>query len=158
MMVPRALALSVGGLPEDLFMYHEDLSFCLRIRRTRHRLRYLGSVGTIHHCGQSSRRSPTRLGLLEVECKHRFILESDGPAWATAARMVLGMRALLRLGICAVGTVVPASRKAAYPRVFDASLYWLQLRWCIRPGSVRAHMPRLPDTVAEPLRLGAWQA
>jgi GT2 family glycosyltransferase len=111
MMVPRSLALAVGGLPEDLFMYHEDLSFCLRIRRSGHRLRYLGSVRTIHHGGQSSRKSPARLGLLEVECKHRFILEADGPRWAAAARAVLGLRAILRLGIGAIGLLLPASLK-----------------------------------------------
>lgn len=158
MMVPRALALSVGGLPEDLFMYHEDLSFCLRLRRAGYRLRYLGDVRTIHHCGQSSRRSPARLGLLEVECKHRFILEADGPVWATAARAMLGVRALLRLGMCAVGMLLPTAWTRRYPGAFDAGLYWLQLRWCIRRRSVRAYMPSLPESAAEPMRLGAWQS
>jgi GT2 family glycosyltransferase len=158
MMVPRELALSIGGLPEDLFMYHEDLSFCLRIRRAGYRLRYLGGVRTVHHCGQSSRRSPARLGLLEVECKQRFIREADGPAWAGAARVLLGVRALLRLGICAAGTLLPASFRARYPRVFDARLYWLQFRWCIRPASVSAVMPRVPDIAGEPMRMGAWQS
>jgi hypothetical protein len=156
MMAPRELALRVGGLPEDLFMYHEDLSFCLRIRRAGYRIRYLGNVRTIHHCGQSSQRSAARLGLLEVECKQRFIQESDGPAWAGAARVLLGVRALLRLGICAAGALLPTSWKARYPRVFDAQLYWLQLRWCIRPQSVSIHMPRPPESASEPLRMGAW--
>ncbi|HEX6308929.1 MAG TPA: glycosyltransferase family 2 protein [Longimicrobiales bacterium] len=156
MMVPRGLALEIGGLPEDVFMYHEDLSFCLRIRRSGHRLRYLGHVRTIHHTAQSSRKSPARLGLLEAECKHRFVLEADGPRWAAAARAVLGVRALLRLGICAAGVLAPRSFKDRYPRVFDAELYWMQLRWAIRPNWVAAEMPRLPDVVPEPLRLGAW--
>ena len=158
MMVPRSLAQNVGGLPEDLFMYHEDLSFCLRIRRSGRRVRYLGSVGAMHHVGQSSRRSTARLALLDVECKHRVIAEADGPAWAAAARAALGLRAALRIGVGAVGLLLPARWKAAYPRVFDIGLYWLQLRWSVRPAAVTDLMPRAPEIVREPLRMGAWPA
>lgn len=156
MMVPRTLALSIGGLPEELFMYHEDLSFCLRIRRAGYRVRYLGDVRTIHHCGQSSRSSSAPLGLLEVECKHRFVLEADGPAWAAATRALLGVRALLRLAVSAVGTLLPTAWTKRYPRVFNARLYWMQLRWCVRPQSVSAQMPRMPHAAVAPMRLGAW--
>jgi GT2 family glycosyltransferase len=156
MMAPREIALAVGGLPEDFFMYHEDLSFCLRIRRSGYRVRYLGHVRTIHHCGQSSRRSSARLGLLEVECKRRFIEEVDGPRWGVAARAMLGMRALLRLGTSAMGVLLPRKVKERYPRVFDAELYWLQLRWSVWPGRMRGLMPRMPSAPAEPVRLGAW--
>lgn len=158
MMVPRDLARRVGGLPEDLFMYHEDLAFCLRIRRSGRRLRYLGSVRAMHHTGQSARRSNARLALLEVECKHRLIAEADGPRWAAAARAVLGLRALLRIGVGTFGLLLPAKWKEPYPRAFDIGLYWLQLRWSVRPGDVTVHLPRAPETVREPLRMGAWPA
>lgn len=156
MMAPRNLAASVGGLPEDVFMYHEDLSFCLRIRRTGRRLRYLGSVRTVHHSGQSSRRSTARLALLEVQCKHLFVREADGPVWGAAARIALGVRAALRIGIGMVGLLLPERWKEQYPRVFDLELYVLQLRWSLRPASVAIHLPAAPDTISEPLRLGAW--
>jgi GT2 family glycosyltransferase len=158
MMVPRELALRVGGLPEDVFMYHEDLSFCLRILRAGYRLRYLGDVRTVHHWAQSSRKSSARLALLEVECKHRFVSEASGPRWGAAARGVLGLRALMRMGIAAVGTVLPRAWKEPYPRVFDLELHWLQLRWAIDPQSVAAHLPRAPERVREPRQLGAWPA
>jgi GT2 family glycosyltransferase len=158
MMVPSELARRLGGLPEDLFMYHEDLSFCLRILRSGYRLRYRGDVRTVHHWAQSSRKSPARLALLEVECKHRFICESSGPRWGAAARAVLGVRALMRMGIGIVGLLLPRRWKEPYPRVFDLELYWLQLRWSIRPASVAMHLPRAPDTLREPVRLGAWAA
>ena len=156
MMVPRELAMQVGGLPEDLFMYHEDLSFCLRVRRAGRRVRYLGGVHTVHHWAQSSRRSTAPLALLDVECKYRFIQELDGSAWAAAARGVLGLRAALRIGIGAIGLLLPARWKSPYPRVFDTRMYWLQLKWSLRPASVAMHMPRAPDRTHEPLRLGAW--
>ena len=158
MMVPRELAVAVGGLPEDLFMYHEDLSFCLRIQRAGRRVRYLGDVYTVHHWRQSSSRSTAPLALLDVECKHRFITELQGPVWGAAARVVLGIRATTRIGIGAAGMLLPQSFKAKYPRVFDTRTYWLQLRWCLRPASVAVHMPRAPEFISEPLRMGAWLA
>ncbi|MBR9990938.1 MAG: glycosyltransferase family 2 protein [Gemmatimonadetes bacterium] len=158
MMVPRHVAEQVGGLPEDLFMYHEDLSFCLRIQRLGLRVRYLGGVHTVHHWAQSSRRSTARLGLLEVECKHRFIAEADGRAWAAAARALIGLRAVLRMAIGTVGILVPQRWKAPYPRVFDIGLYWLQLKWSLRPASVAVHLPRASALAREPQRMGAWSA
>jgi GT2 family glycosyltransferase len=158
MMVRSELARRLGGLPEDLFMYHEDLSFCLRILRSGYRLRYRGDVRTVHHWAQSSRKSDARLGLLEVECKYRFIREASGDGWGAAARCVLGIRALMRIGIGLVGWFLPRRWKEPYPRVFDVQLYWLQLRWSVRPASVALHLPRMPDDLREPLRLGAWLA
>lgn len=158
MMVRSEIARQLGGLPEDLFMYHEDLSFCLHVQRAGHRLRYRGDVRTIHHRGQSSRRSSARLGLLEVECKHRFICESSGARWGAAARAMLGVRAVLRMGISAAGLLLPRRWTEQYPRVFDLQLYWLQLRWSVRPASVAKLLPRTPDRLREPLRLGAWAA
>jgi GT2 family glycosyltransferase len=156
MMLPRHVALEVGGLPDEVFMYHEDLALCLRVRRTGRRVRYLGEVAAVHHSGQSSKQTSARLALLELESKQRFIQEADGPAWGAAARLVLGARALLRIGIGIAGVVAPARWKARYPRVFDVGRYWLQLRWCLNPRSVAAHVPRAPDTPLEPARLGAW--
>jgi GT2 family glycosyltransferase len=158
MMVPRELANRIGGLPEDLFMYHEDLSFCLRILRAGYRVRYLGDVRTVHHWAQSSSKSSARLSLLEVECKHRFVREASGPRWGAAARVMLGVRAVLRIGIAGVGLVLPRAWKEPYPRVFDLELHWLQLRWALRPASVAVHLPRAPESAGEPLRLGAWPA
>lgn len=141
MMVPRSVALEVGGLPEDVFMYHEDLSFCLRLRKTGRRLLYRADISIVHHGGQSARRSPARLGLLETEAKQRFILESDGPVWAAAARVVFGVRSVIRLGICVAGILVPASVKARYVRVFDWRTHALQLVWSISPMLTRRWLP-----------------
>jgi GT2 family glycosyltransferase len=156
MMMPRHIAVEVGGLPEEVFLYHEDLSFCLRVQRTGRRVRYLGDVRAVHHGGQATRKSSARWGLLEVECKHRFVREADGPMWGAAARAVLGLRALLRIGLGAAGSLLPARWTQRYPRVFDIGLYWLQLRWCVSPESVAGHMPHAPEVSSEPLRLGAW--
>jgi GT2 family glycosyltransferase len=144
MMVRRPLALSLGGLPEEMFMYHEDVAFCLRVRRAGHRIRYLGNVTTTHHSGQSSSRSSARLGLLEAEYKYRFIREADGPLHGALARVVLGVRAVTRVIIGIVGAPAPLSLKRRYPRVFDVRLHALQLAWSVAPWTVRNVMPKAP--------------
>src|SRR5688572_2173816 len=144
MMMPRTVAREVGGLPEEVFMYHEDLALCLRIRRTGRRVRYLGDVGALHHGGQSSRQVSARLGLLELEAKHRFIREADGPAWALVARGIFALRAMLRIGLGMVGVLLPPRWKQRYPRAFAVGQYWLQLRWCLSRASVAGYVPRAP--------------
>jgi O-antigen biosynthesis protein len=134
LMTRRELAVRLGGLPQDVFMYHEDLSFCLRVLRSGHRLRYLADVATVHYCGESSRKSSARFGLLEVESKLRYIEEADGAVWAVAARGVLAVRSLLRLAVCAVTAAAPGRWKRRHPRVFDWRMHVLQLYWCVARG------------------------
>ncbi len=141
-MVRRGLAVELGGLPTEVFMYHEDLSFCLRILKRGYGIRYLGNVTTVHHTKQSSSRSSAPLGLLEAECKYRFVKESGGSA--TLARVALAVRAVTRLGIALPGALAPRGLKKRYPRVFDYRMHFMQLAWSVRPASVRHLMPRPP--------------
>lgn len=148
LMIPRRLAIELNGLPADLFMYHEDLSFCLRIARAGRRLHYLGTPSIVHYGGQSAKRSPARLRLLEAEAKYRFIREVDGPVWGALARPLLALRALIRLGASIVAVPLPRSWKARYPRALDWRSYSLQLLWCVAPRAARQLMPRAPLTVS----------
>jgi GT2 family glycosyltransferase len=142
MLVRRELALQLGGLPEELFMYHEDLSFCLRVRRAGWRIRYRGDLVTVHHWRQSSSRSSAPLALLEGECKLRLIREGQGPGYAAVARVLFAVRSLLRLGIAGAGALLPVGRlRERFPRVFDARRHALQLAWSVAPWTVRRLMP-----------------
>jgi GT2 family glycosyltransferase len=144
LMVRRELAHALGGLPEDLFMYHEDLSFCLRVRRAGWRIRYLGEWSTVHHWRQSSRKSTAALALLEGACKLQLIREAQGSLHAAVGRGVFAVRSLLRLVVAGAGTVLPATSRVRerYPRVFDARRHALQLAWALAPWTVRRLMPR----------------
>lgn len=144
LMVRRELALALGGLPEDLFMYHEDLSFCLRVRRAGWRIRYLGEWSTVHHWRQSSRKSSAALALLEGACKLRLIREAQGPLHAAVGRGVFAVRSLLRLVVAGAGALLPATSRVRtrYPRVFDARRHALQLAWALAPWTVRHLMPQ----------------
>jgi GT2 family glycosyltransferase len=145
MMVRANVALELGGLPEDVFMYHEDLSFCLRVRRAGWRLRYLSDVWTIHVVQQSAQRSRARLDLLEGESKLQLIRELQGPAYAAAARGVFAVRSLLRLIVSLVAYPIPGlAAKARHPRMFHISRHFLQLVWSLFPRWTRPLIPGPP--------------
>ncbi|MGH7504309.1 MAG: glycosyltransferase family 2 protein, partial [Longimicrobiales bacterium] len=144
MMVRREVAQRLGGLPEDLFMYHEDLSFCLRLRRAGWTIRYLGDFTTTHYWRRSSGRSYTPLDLLEGEHKLLLIRESQGSLAAAVGRGVFVVRSMIRLAIAGAGTAVPerAGLRDRYPRVFDARRHALQLAWGVAPKAVHRFFHR----------------
>lgn len=68
---PRAWE-DVGGFSPDIFLYHEDLDLCLRLRRAGWKLWFAPAMRTVHHLGEatgSSERSPF---YLEQMAKTRF--------------------------------------------------------------------------------------
>ena len=146
MLVRREAAIAVGGLPEDLFMYHEDLSFCLRLRAAGWRIRYLGDVTATHYSGQSSSVSPARLHLLEGEMRQRLVGEAQGPVAAAMVRPIYFLRSLLRLGIALPGRVMPGlgGLRRRYPKVFHVRMHVDHLLWSVWPGAVRGVMPGVP--------------
>jgi GT2 family glycosyltransferase len=149
MLVRAAVARAVGGLPDKIFMYHEDLAFCSRVRDTGLLIRYRGDVSTLHRWRGSSRRSPAPLALLEGVYKLQFIRDEQGAAAAAIGRVVFGIRCVLRLGIAGVGALLPIRRlREQYPRVFDVRMHALQLAWTVAPGTVDHLMPGRPDAAA----------
>lgn len=54
----RDLALKLGGLDENFFMYCEDVDFCLRAHREGFKIIYDPGVKVLHHIGGSSRSKP----------------------------------------------------------------------------------------------------
>jgi GT2 family glycosyltransferase len=150
MMVRRELAQRVGGLPEDLFMYHEDLSFCLRVRRLGYRIRYLGEVETVHLAGRTTRKNQLRWYLLEGEVKTRLIREAQGPAAAVLARALFGVRELVRLPVSMVGALIPGFGRVRerFPALFHVERHLLLLAWSMSPRLVR---PLLPAPARRPL-------
>ncbi|HSW31588.1 MAG TPA: glycosyltransferase [Longimicrobiales bacterium] len=140
-MARREAALEVGGLPDELFMYHEDMAFCLRLGRRGRRVRYLGDVATLHHAGASARASSSPLGLLEGEVRVRLIRERSGWAAGVAARALFGVRSLCRVLAALVVRPVPALRRR-YPRVAEVSRHALLLAWTVWPGVVARRLAR----------------
>lgn len=70
-LAPRAWE-DVGGFSPDIFLYHEDLDLCLRLRRAGWKLWFAPAMKVVHHLGEatgSSERSPF---YLEQMAKTRF--------------------------------------------------------------------------------------
>jgi GT2 family glycosyltransferase len=155
MLCRRSVVEQTGGLPDDVFMYHEDLAFCLRVRRAGSRIRYLGQVSTLHRFRGSSRKSSQALALLEGESKLRLIRDAQGPAAAAAGRALFGVRCALRLVGGGLGSLLlgRTSLAARYPRVFDWRTHGLQLVWTLAPWIVEHRVPRPPErgTTSRPL-------
>ena len=149
LMTRRALAVQLGGLPQDLFMYHEDLAYCLRARRAGWRVWYQGDVSTLHHWKQSSKRSPIALDLLLAECRVLLVREAQGRAAEWLARLAWGTGSGFRLLVALLGIFAPASVRSRYPRVFDSRRHLLQMVWVFLPALLTQRIPRAPEGVAQ---------
>ncbi len=141
LMVRRELALEVGGLPEDLLFAHEDLAFCLRIRRLGARIRYLGDVSTLHLTNRTTDRHGLRWYLLEGEARVRLIREAEGRFAGWVAQALFGVRSLVRLAIALVGLLLPPRLRRQYPKVFHVQRHALLLLWSVAPPLVRPLIP-----------------
>jgi len=160
MLCRTELAREIGGLPEDIFLYHEDLSFCLRIRQRGWRIRYLGEVETIHHHGATTSKLDSPLNFLEGEVRVRLIHERSGALAALAARGLMLFRSVMRLGIAGGMRLVPRvgpfraleDLEARRPRAFAFRPHLFQLAWSVAPWTVRRLIPG-PDPDSEPVDL-----
>lgn len=159
MLARRSVVQQVGGLPADVFMYHEDLAFCLRVRRAGWRIRYLGEHVTLHRWRGSSSKSEAKLALLEGQYKLQLIRDAQGPAFAAVGRVLFALRCASRLVLGGVGTLLLGRTRfaARYPRVLAWRVHGLQLMWAVAPGMVAHLVPgadaavhaESPDAVRE---------
>ncbi|HUF52048.1 MAG TPA: glycosyltransferase family 2 protein [Longimicrobiales bacterium] len=152
MLVRRAAAEQIGGLPEEVFMYHEDLAFCIRLRRAGWRIRYLGQYSTLHRWRGSSRRSTAKLALLEGEYKIQLLRETQGPWHARAGRVLFAVRSASRLALGALLALSLGWTELGrrFPRVLDWRTHGLQLVWAIAPPLVAHMVPRAARTLPVP--------
>ena len=149
LMTRTGLARGLGGLPEDLFMYHEDLAYCLRMRRAGWRIWYEGEVSTVHYWRRSSERSPLALDLLVSECRVLLVREAQGRVFGSVARVVWGVGCMVRLVVALSGFVAPAAWRERFPRVFDVRRHALQIVWAFLPWLLAARIPRAPQPVGQ---------
>lgn len=150
LMVRADLARKVGGLPEDIFMYHEDLSFCLRVRRLGYGIHYAGGVVTTHYAGQSSQRSKLWLELLEHEAKLLLISEAQGYGAWLCARGVMLLTGLVRLPVAAIGLLLPRRIHERFPRAFQVRRHLVQMLWAVAPFTLSHLLPRAPELTIDP--------
>jgi GT2 family glycosyltransferase len=144
MMARRNVVEEVGGLPDEVFMYHEDLAFCLAARRAGWRIRYLGGHQVLHRWQGSSRKAGAALALLEGESKIRLIRDAQGGAAAFAGRLVYAVRSGSRILPAVLGSLIFGRTRFAgrFPRLFDWRTHALQFTWAVAPFLVARQIPR----------------
>lgn len=146
MMARRHVVEQVGGLPEEVFMYHEDLAFCLRVRREGWRIRYAGQYTTLHRWRASSGKSTAALSLLEGEAKVRLVREAEGLGAGVAARGLFALRCASRTVVGGAASLLlgRTALPRSYPRVFDWRTHALQFTWAVAPRLVSSRIPVTP--------------
>jgi GT2 family glycosyltransferase len=70
---------AAGGFDEDYFVYHEDVDFCVRLRRRGFRVRYEPSVTARHKIPPGKTRTPERLYYI-LRNKFLFLRKHVPPA------------------------------------------------------------------------------
>ena len=147
MMLRRELVLAVGGVPDEVFMLHEDLALCLRVRAAGYRILYVGDVETLHHGGASRGKATSALDMLTGEVRVRLIRERGGPVRAALARWMFAFWSASRLAAALVARTIPGLKRlrARRPRAFQPKLYALHLLWAIAPRAAARFIPRAEE-------------
>ncbi|MCH7564709.1 MAG: glycosyltransferase family 2 protein [Gemmatimonadetes bacterium] len=143
-MARREVFQAVARVPDTVFMYHEDLSLCLKIRERGWRIRFRGDVSTVHHHGRSAGRSSLALHLLEGPVRVLLIQERVGRLGGAVARVLFAFRGGVRLVLSVVGRLIPGAGRLRRerPKAFDPRVHLDQIVWALLPWVVRDRMPR----------------
>jgi len=117
-LVRRKAMEAVGGLDERIFMYYEDVDFCLRLRAAGWEVGYLPEA-TGHHSGGASSQQVLEQMLIVSETSYRLMIRRHLGlfaarllTWLTPVEM--GMRTLIWQ---TMKLVYPACREEAQERI-----------------------------------------
>jgi GT2 family glycosyltransferase len=80
--VRRDVFTSLGGLDEAIFMYYEDVDFCLRVKALGWQVWYLPDVMGMHVGGESSKQALTRM-LVVSEASYGYVIRKHLGRWAS---------------------------------------------------------------------------
>lgn len=114
MMIRRAVIDEVGQLDQNIFMYGEDIEFCIRAKHHHWDVAIHPGVGVVHLGSASSSSANALVG----EAKgYIYIWSKHKPLWQLPfAKLLIKLGALLRLLI--FGTIKPDPKKrAAYRQI-----------------------------------------
>jgi len=135
MVVPRALALDIGGFNEALRIYFEDSLFSIQCRQAGATVAYLAEATVEHH--HHSLRNPGRLALQSRNTLWSMVHVYRGrPPWQLACTLALLLNYTARVGLHLV-KLEPAF-SLAYLRGMRDGLGWIlrkpwRQHWIERP-------------------------
>jgi len=116
MMVRRKVVEAIGDLDEEIFMYAEDVEYCLRVKKAGWSISITPDAEIIHYGQQSSGGTPKSAWLGEFRGL-KYIFKKHKPAWEyPLIRMLLKTGAILRMFVFGI----LFGRSAAYEAYAEA--------------------------------------
>lgn len=95
----RVLAELPGGkLPDDFFMYAEDLQWCYAVRKLGYEIEYVPAAHILHHFAQSTRQEKKLNQLNMILRNEDIFLRREYGSWSTASYYLAKMLNLLLSG------------------------------------------------------------
>lgn len=115
-MIKREAIETVGYMDENIFMYGEELEWCLRLRKAGFSVIYTPEISVLHHKGASAKKAEA--GIIEEFKSILYLYRKHEPAWQyPAVHLFLKLGALLRIVTFGIIGRYPA-RRALYAKAF----------------------------------------
>ncbi|WP_420632177.1 glycosyltransferase family 2 protein [Candidatus Leptofilum sp.] len=99
LLIRKQVLDTVGLLDEEYFMYSEEVDLCYRLQKAGWKLFWVPQSQVVHFWGQSAKQVMTEMFLQLYRAKLRFFRKHYGWLTAILYKFVLGLAALLRLGL-----------------------------------------------------------
>jgi GT2 family glycosyltransferase len=96
LMIPASVWAQVGGLDERIFMYMEEVDWCLRARAAGLAVRYMPGTRIIHVGQCSSRQAPTASYLHNLRSRVYYFRKHHGAAAVACAKTILALSLALK--------------------------------------------------------------
>lgn len=141
-MLRRELYDSLGGLPEDTFMYAEDLEYCWRAQQAGFHVAYCPAAQVTHQSHASAHRDYRRWIVNYTEALLAYYQRHCAPVeWRSAAYMIWGGSVLRQILWRLVGWMQPSRRQEVDSRIggySDAAMLVRKLLYTQGKGALRS--------------------
>lgn len=108
MMIREKALREIGLLDETLFMYLEDIDFCMRAVKKRWTIYYLADALVIHHSGESTKKSSRSIYLqaMQIIAELKFIKKYYSSGYYLLAKGAVIGGSLIRLYAAIISTLL----------------------------------------------------
>lgn len=155
LIVRRAATDRVGGFDEKFFMYNEEVDWCRRFSLAGWKLVYYPCAEAIHLGGASSANEPTRFYVEYQKSKLYYYHKHYGYGATLGLRLILFLRAVLRLGLSPVAFFLLTSRR---PTIMSEIKHGIaSLLWLLRIRRLRSdRSPHSEQSGTESVGVSSW--